>query len=168
MIALLHLTRSMFRGIWEERDRAIGTPFTRRQQPLGLNQPTLDSPVQWDCDTVSLWRRIGMSEEIKVQSSSGNVFADLGLENSDELLIKAELVRQISNLIDSRRLTQTEAAKILGIDQPKVSALLNGKLSGFSTDRLFRFLNALGSDVEIRVIPKLIPESQAQTRIITA
>lgn len=104
----------------------------------------------------------------KVQSSSGNVFADLGLENSDQLLIKAELVRQISNLIDSRRLTQTEAAKILGIDQPKVSALLNGKLSGFSTDRLFRFLNALGSDVEIRVIPKLIPESQAQTRIMTA
>jgi predicted XRE-type DNA-binding protein len=109
-----------------------------------------------------------MSEEIKVQSSSGNVFADLGLANSDELLIKAELVRQISNLIDARRLTQAEAAKILGIDQPKVSALLNGKLSGFSTDRLFRFLNALGSDVEIRVIPKLIPESQAQTRIVTA
>jgi predicted XRE-type DNA-binding protein len=109
-----------------------------------------------------------MSEEIKVQSSSGNVFADLGLANSDELLIKAELVRQISNLIDSKRLTQTEAAKILGIDQPKVSALLNGKLSGFSTDRLFRFLNALGSDVEIRVIPKPKLESQAQTRIVTA
>jgi predicted XRE-type DNA-binding protein len=109
-----------------------------------------------------------MSEEIKVQSSSGNVFADLGLANSDELLIKAELVRQISNLIDAKSLTQTEAAKILGIDQPKVSALLNGKLSGFSTERLFRFLNALGSDVEIRVIPKLIPESQAQTRIVTA
>jgi predicted XRE-type DNA-binding protein len=109
-----------------------------------------------------------MKEEIKVQSSSGNVFADLGLENSDELLIKAELVRQISNLIDARKLTQTEAAKILGIDQPKVSALLNGKLSGFSTDRLFRFLNALGSDVEIRVIPQLIPESQAQTRIMIA
>ncbi len=109
-----------------------------------------------------------MSEEIKVVSSSGNVFADLGLANSDELLIKAELVRQISNLIDARKLTQAEAAKILGIDQPKVSALLNGRLSGFSTDRLFRFLNALGSDVEIRVLPKLIPESQAQTRIVTA
>jgi predicted XRE-type DNA-binding protein len=109
-----------------------------------------------------------MSDEIKVRSSSGNVFADLGLENSDELLIKAELVRQISNLIDARRLTQAEAAKMLGIDQPKVSALLNGKLSGFSTDRLFRFLNALGSDVEIRVTPKLMPESQAQTRIVIA
>jgi predicted XRE-type DNA-binding protein len=109
-----------------------------------------------------------MSEEIKVTSSSGNVFADLGLANSDELLIKAELVRQISNLIDATKLTQAEAAKILGIDQPKVSALLNGKLSGFSTDRLFRFLNALGSDVEIRVIPKPMAESLAQTRIVAA
>ena len=108
-----------------------------------------------------------MSEEIKVKSSSGNVFADLGLANSDELLIKAELVRQISNLIDAKRLTQTEAANILGIDQPNVSTLLNGKLSGFSTNRLFKFLNALGSDVEIRIIPKLKPESQAQTRVIT-
>ena len=88
-----------------------------------------------------------MSDQIKVQSSSGNVFTDLGRANSDELRIKAELVRQISNLIDAERLTQTEAAKILGIDQPKVSTLLNGKLSGFSTERLFKFLNALGNDV---------------------
>lgn len=109
-----------------------------------------------------------MSEEIKIQSSSGNVFADLGLANADELLIKAELVRQISNLIDAKDLTQTEAAKLLGIDQPKVSALLHGKLSGFSTERLFRFLNALGSDVEIRVVPKPQLELKAQTRVISA
>jgi predicted XRE-type DNA-binding protein len=108
-----------------------------------------------------------MSEKIEVKSSSGNVFADLGLANADELLIKAELVRQISSLIDVKNLTQTEAAKLLGIDQPKVSALLNGKLSGFSTERLFRFLNALGSDVEIRVIPKPQPEFKAQTRVMS-
>ncbi|MFO8038218.1 MAG: helix-turn-helix transcriptional regulator [Sodalinema sp.] len=107
-----------------------------------------------------------MSDEIKVQSSSGNVFADLGLANPDDLLIKAELVRQISNMIEAKGLTQTESANILGIDQPKVSALVNGKLSGFSTDRLFKFLNALGSDVEIRVIPKPELESEAQTRVI--
>ena len=95
-----------------------------------------------------------MDEEIKVRSSSGNVFADLGLANSDELLIKAELVRQITHLIAAANLTQTETARLLGVDQPKISALLHGKLSEFSTDRLFRFLNALGSDVEIRVIPK--------------
>lgn len=108
-----------------------------------------------------------MNEEIKVQSSSGNVFADLGLANSEELLVKAELVRQISHLITARNLTQTEAAKLLGVDQPKISALLHGRLSGFSTERLFRFLNALGSDVEIRVIPNPQSGSQAQTRIVT-
>ena len=108
-----------------------------------------------------------MREEIKVRVSSGNVFADMGLANPDRLLVKAELVRQISNLIDAKSLTQSEAAKILGIDRHIVSALLNGKLSDFSTDRLFKFLNALGSDVEIRVIPKLKPESQAQTRVVT-
>jgi len=76
------------------------------------------------------------------------VFADLGLENSDELLVKAELARKISNIIIQQDMTQAEAAELLEIDQPKVSALINGKLSGFSTVRLFRFLNALGRDVE--------------------
>ncbi len=117
------------------------------------------------------WRNAGemnMNKEIKVQSSSGNVFADLGLANPDELLIKAELVRQISNLIDAKNLTQAESAKLLDIDQSKVSALLNGKLSHFSTEQLFRFLNALGSDVEIRVISKPRLELKAQTRVVSA
>jgi predicted XRE-type DNA-binding protein len=113
-------------------------------------------------------KELTMSEEAKVQSSSGNVFEDLGLANADELLVKAELVRQISNLIDVKKMTQTEVAKMLGIDQPKVSALLNGKLSGFSTERLFRFLNALGSDVEIRVVPKPQLELKAHTRVVGA
>ena len=107
-----------------------------------------------------------MTEEMKVYSGSGNVFADLGLPNPDELLIKAELVHQISELITERHLTQIEAAELLGIDQPKVSALVRGKLSGFSTERLFRFLNALGSNVEIRVIPNSQSNIQAQTRIV--
>lgn len=108
-----------------------------------------------------------MTEETKVHSGSGNVFADLGLPNSDELLIKAELVHQVSELISEQKLTQVEAAEILGIDQPKVSALVRGKLSGFSTERLFRFLNALGSNVEIRVIPKSASNIQAQTRVVS-
>jgi predicted XRE-type DNA-binding protein len=108
-----------------------------------------------------------MSKEIKVQSSIGNVFADLELANSQELLLKAELVRQISQLITARKLTQMAVAELLGIEQPKVSALLRGKLSDFSTDRLFRFLNALGSDVEIRVIPKPESDSMAQTKVVT-
>jgi predicted XRE-type DNA-binding protein len=108
-----------------------------------------------------------MTEDLQVYASSGNVFADLGLPNADELLIKAELAHQISELISARKLTQMEAAELLGIDQPKVSALVRGKLSSFSTDRLFRFLNALGSNVEIRVIPNSLSDRQAQTRVVT-
>ncbi|NJL60558.1 MAG: XRE family transcriptional regulator [Methylacidiphilales bacterium] len=92
-----------------------------------------------------------MTEEINVQKSSGNVFTDLGLANPDELLVKAELARQIGTIITQRNITQIEAAQLLGIDQPKISSLMKGKLSGFSTERLFRFLNALGCDVEITV-----------------
>ena len=108
-----------------------------------------------------------MTEEMTVYSGSGNVFADLGLPNADELLIKAELAHQISELITERKLTQIEAAELLGIDQPKVSALVRGKLSGFSMERLFRFLNTLGSNVEIRIIPNLQSNSQAQTRVVS-
>ena len=87
----------------------------------------------------------------KVYRSSGNVFADLGLPDADEYLAKSELAVQIFKIIKSRRLTQVAAGKLLGISQPKVSALINGRLDGFSTDRLFRFLNALGCDVRISV-----------------
>jgi predicted XRE-type DNA-binding protein len=85
--------------------------------------------------------------------SSGNVFADLGLKNPEELLAKAELVQRICDIIAARKLTQVRAAKLLGIDQPKVSALMRGRLDGFSTDRLFRLQSALGSGVEIIIRP---------------
>jgi predicted XRE-type DNA-binding protein len=108
-----------------------------------------------------------MTDKLQIYSSSGNVFEDLGLPNSDELLIKAQLAHQISELIEMRHLTQSDAAKLLGVDQPKVSALMRGKLSGFSTDRLFRFLNALGRNVEIRITPNVEPNIQAETQIVT-
>ena len=107
-----------------------------------------------------------MSEEIKVQESSGNVFADLNLPRSEEMLFKAELVRQITQIINNRHLTQAEAADLLGIDQPKVSALMRGKLTGFSTERCFRFLNALGCDVEIVVKRKLKSGGLGKTKVI--
>jgi predicted XRE-type DNA-binding protein len=105
-----------------------------------------------------------MTQEIEVQASSGNVFADLSLENADELLVKADLAHKISSIITKQQMTQAEAAEVLGIDQPQISALINGKLAGFATARLFRFLNALGRDVEIIVKPK--SHSQAQTRVV--
>jgi predicted XRE-type DNA-binding protein len=78
--------------------------------------------------------------------SSGNVFADLGLPNPEEALAKAELAQKIIVLIRKRGLTQIQAAKVLGVDQPKVSALTRGQLSGFSLERLMRFLLRLGQD----------------------
>ena len=83
--------------------------------------------------------------------SSGNVFADLGLVDPKEALAKAELARAISLAIAKRRMTQAQAAQLLGIDQPKVSALTRGRLRGFSIDRLLRFLLTLDHDVEITI-----------------
>jgi predicted XRE-type DNA-binding protein len=92
-------------------------------------------------------------EPVRVEQGSGNVFADLGLSNPDLILAKAELVQRIRELIEERRLTQVKAAKLLGLDQPKVSALVRGRVEGYSIDRLFRFLNALGQRVEITIRP---------------
>ena len=82
---------------------------------------------------------------------SGNVFADLGYPRSEEAAAKAELAHKITQIIERRRLTQAEAAELLDVDQPKISALRRGKLSGFSLDRLVRFLVLLGNDVQIVV-----------------
>jgi predicted XRE-type DNA-binding protein len=89
--------------------------------------------------------------EDSVTESSGNVFADLGLRNADTLLAKSVLAIHIKRAIKARRLTQAQAADILGLDQPKVSAITSGRLEGFSSDRLMRILNELGCDVEISV-----------------
>jgi predicted XRE-type DNA-binding protein len=94
-----------------------------------------------------------MSDE-RVVASSGNVFADLGLPDADKALAKADLARQIVRLIKRRDWTQAQAAQALSIDQPKVSALMRGRLAGFSTDRLIHYLNNLDQDVEIAVRPK--------------
>jgi predicted XRE-type DNA-binding protein len=99
-------------------------------------------------------------------ASSGNVFADLGLPKSDDLLAKAELATKIIAELQRRRLTQSRAAAVLGIDQPKVSALTQGKLSAFSIERLMRFLLLLGRDVEITVKQK--PRSRAVARLRVA
>lgn len=91
------------------------------------------------------------SKENSITASSGNVFADLDLPDADDLEAKTNLALYIRRTIEARNLTQIEAGKILGIDQPKVSQIINGRLDGFSTDRLMRFLNDLGCDVQISV-----------------
>ncbi|MBA3957965.1 MAG: XRE family transcriptional regulator [Parachlamydiaceae bacterium] len=88
-------------------------------------------------------------KEEKVFVSSGNVYADAGYANPQEALAKAELAMLIADFIKRKKLTQKKAAELIGIDQPKISAILRGQLSGFSIDRLFRFLMALGMDIVI-------------------
>jgi len=101
--------------------------------------------------------------DIPVTPGSGNVFADLGLAEPEEELTKAQLAGHLRQILKRRRLTQTAAAALMGIDQPKVSALLNGRLANFSSERLMRLLTALGQDVEITVKAK--PRNRARGRI---
>jgi predicted XRE-type DNA-binding protein len=86
-----------------------------------------------------------------VTRGSGNVFADLGFENPDEELLKAQLALRVRTLIEAQELTQAKAAKVLGVAQPDVSAIVNGRVAGFSLERLFGFVRRLGDDVEITV-----------------
>lgn len=94
-----------------------------------------------------------MKKTTNYEESSGNVFADLGIENPEEALAKSELARQIAKLLKKKKLTQRQATEILGIDQPKISALIRGRLRSFSLERLIRFLNELGQDVSIMISP---------------
>jgi predicted XRE-type DNA-binding protein len=90
----------------------------------------------------------------RIIPGSGNVFADMGLPDAVELDTKARLGAAICRIVERRKLTQIEVAAALGINQPKVSALLHYKLEGFSAERLMRFLTALGHDVEIVIRPR--------------
>lgn len=102
----------------------------------------------------------------RVDVGSGNVFEDIRVSDSAVVMVKAELVSRIKTIIGRRGLTQSKAARILGVNQPKVSALVRGNLDGFSTDRLFRFLNALGSDIEIAVKPRSRSGSRPTIRVV--
>ena len=84
-----------------------------------------------------------------VERGSGNVFADLDVPDADAHLLKAELVSSIDTIVRQRRITQTEAARILGLTQPDVSRLLRGDFRQYSLERLFRLLTALGRDIDI-------------------
>jgi predicted XRE-type DNA-binding protein len=92
-------------------------------------------------------------QPVQFERGSGNVFADLGLPHPDLAVAKATLVQRIRDLIAERKLTQAKAGELLGLDQPKVSALVRGRVEGYSIERLFRFLNALGQRVEITIRP---------------
>ena len=105
-----------------------------------------------------------MRKRVKHDVGSANIFADIGLPNAEEHLIKAQLVYKIDRLMKVRRLTQVAAAKLFGVKQPDVSKMLRGDFNQFSVERLLRFLVALGQDVEIVVKPHRGPQD-AQLRV---
>ena len=89
----------------------------------------------------------------RAQAGSGNIFADLGLPNPEQELLKARLTLQIYKIVKARGLTQAQAGEVLGIKQPHVSALMRNRAGSFSVERLMEFLTALGQDVQIVVRP---------------
>jgi predicted XRE-type DNA-binding protein len=106
--------------------------------------------------------------EIPVTPGSDNLFADLGFAEPEEELTKAQLASHIRQIIRRRRPTQVAAAALMGSDQPKVSALLIGRLANFSSERLMRLLTALGQDVEITVKTKPRKRAHGRIRVVDA
>jgi predicted XRE-type DNA-binding protein len=107
-----------------------------------------------------------MSEPAEYSVGSGNVFADLDYPDPEEALLKARLAREISIAVRQHKLTQAAAGELLGLDQPKVSALMRGRLSGFSIERLLRCLTALERDVTITVGPKKRERGQVELILV--
>jgi len=111
-------------------------------------------------------RKLRGASGLEFEIGSGNVYKDLGFKDAEAMLAKARIVAEISRIIRARRLTQTAAAKILGLSQPKISALLNGHFQGYSQERLIWLLSRLGCDVEIMV--KLAPRRRTTGRVSIA
>lgn len=106
-----------------------------------------------------------MGDKLKYTVSSGNVFADLGDPTPEESLLKAQLAHHISTEIRDRRLTQEQAAETMGIDQPKVSALVRGRLTNFSVERLLKYVTAFDNDVDIVVRPKAATHEHGMVQV---
>src|SRR5215204_655348 len=107
-----------------------------------------------------------MSKRDKVTRSGGNVFADLGLPDPEDRMLKAQLALKIQQLIERKGMTQSEIAPLLGLDQPKVSYLMRGRLAGFSAERLFGILNRLGHNVEVRISEEEHEPEETYTSVV--
>ncbi len=99
----------------------------------------------------------------KIERGTTNVYADLGMANAEEMLVKAQLATKIGDIIKRRKLTQIQAAELLGITQPKLSGLLRGQFRGISESKMLECLTRLGRDVEIVV--KSAPRSRTEGHV---
>jgi predicted XRE-type DNA-binding protein len=102
-----------------------------------------------------------------VRTGSSNVFADLGLPNPEERLLKAQLMQAINSEIRRRALTQDQASELVGLKQPELSRIANGRGSGFSVDRLLAVLRHLGRDVEVVISSASGPIGELHFRELT-
>jgi predicted XRE-type DNA-binding protein len=105
-----------------------------------------------------------MAKRKSVTEEVASAFHALGLKDADDLVLRAELMRRIGGVIAARGLTQRRAGALMGMDQPRVSALLGGKIAKFSTDRLLRALADLGQDVELRIRPARAAKGRLRVR----
>ena len=94
-----------------------------------------------------------VKDAVGIEESSGNIFADLGLPDAEETLLKAQVVVVLHRLMKARKLTQTAAARLLGVSQPDLSHILRGDFRGWSVERLMRMLTSFEQDIEIIVRP---------------
>ena len=104
----------------------------------------------------------------RITRGSGNVFKDIGLPDPEAALVRSRIMSRVTEIIKKQGLTQKEAGKILGLKQGRISELMNGKLSLFSLEHLYKLLNALERDVEIIIKPKTKYESRATTSVLFA
>ena len=107
-------------------------------------------------------------EPVTIETGSGNVFADLGLPDPEERLLKANIAIEIANLVKAKALTQTQAARLVGLSQPKISDILRGRLAGYSVERLLSVVNRLGRSVEVRISAQERAPEEATTRVLVA
>jgi predicted XRE-type DNA-binding protein len=104
-------------------------------------------------------------QNIEFEIGSGNVFADIGFDNAEEMLLKSELVRQINKIIKGRELTSIQARELLNLDEEVLANLSKGRLTELTLENLFRYLNILGSDLEVVLKPRSTSNSQGKLKV---
>jgi predicted XRE-type DNA-binding protein len=104
-------------------------------------------------------------QNIEFEIGSGNVFADIGFDNAEEMLLKSELVRQINKTIKGRELTSIQARELLNLDEEVLADLSKGRLTELTLENLFRYLNILGRDLEVVLKPRSTSNTQGKLKV---
>ena len=104
-------------------------------------------------------------QNIEFELSSGNVFADIGFDNAEEMLLKSELVRQINKTIKGKELTSIKARELLNLDETVLDNLSKGRLTELTIENLFRYLNILGRDLEVVLKPRSTSNTQGKLKV---